>query len=74
MATRIKRPEREEFTITYKKGAYYKLKELAKTLEIPEENLGEVLKKGVKLIDFAKDGKITVEKYGTKFDVDLKKL
>ena len=66
--------KREEYTITYRKGAYYKLKEIARDLDLPEDELGKVLEKGIRLLDFAKDGKVTIEKYGVKLEVDLKKL
>lgn len=66
--------KKDEYTITFKEGALAKLRDLAWSLEVPPEKLGEVLEKGIKILDFAKDGKLIVEKYGTKFEVDLKKL
>lgn len=69
-----KRIKSDEYTITYRKGAYYKLREIARDLDISEHELGKVLEKGMRLLDFAKDGKVIVEKYGVKFEVDLKKL
>ena len=63
-----------EYVVTFRNGALLKLKELAGYLNIPEENLGEVILKGMKLIDTAKDGKIIIEKGKDKFEVDIKRL
>lgn len=63
-----------EFVVTFRNGALEKLKELATTLNIPENELGSVLQKGLKIIDLAKDGKIVLEKDKERFDIDLKRL
>ncbi len=65
---------KEEFTITIKNGALVKLKELASWLEIPEDKLGDILVKGMKVIELAKDGKLIVEKGNERLEIDLKKI
>lgn len=64
----------QEFTITFKNGALEKLKELAKYLGISEDNLGEVLIKGLHIIEIAKDGKLLIEKKKECLTINLKKL
>ncbi len=69
-----KRIREEDYTITFRRGALAKLKDLAWELEIPEERLSEVLEKGIKVLDLSRDGKLYLEKYGVKFEIDLKKI
>lgn len=63
-----------EFVVTFRNGALQKLKALAAELDIPEDQLGEVLQKGIKIIEFAKNGKLVVEKNKERYEVDLKKI
>lgn len=65
--------EMKEFTITFKNGALARLKKVAKDLSISEDNLGEVLTKGIVLIDLAKDGtKVTFKKGKDEYSLDLR--
>ena len=63
-----------EFAVIFKKDALEKLKELALFLGISEAELGNVLIKGLHLIDMAKEGKIFIERKNDCFEVDIKKL
>lgn len=64
----------DKFTVSFKKEALEKLRELAKAIGVPEDNLGEVILKGIKVIDLAKDGKLIIEKADERLEVDLKKV
>jgi len=70
--------EKERFDISFGNGALKKLKELAVYLGVSEEKLGDVLIKGMKIIEVAKDygdGKICLEdKDGKKTIVSVKDL
>lgn len=45
----------ERFDISFGNGALRKIKELALFLSIPDDQLGDVLTKGIKIIDAVKD-------------------
>jgi hypothetical protein len=64
----------DKFTVSFKKEALEKLRELAKAIGVPEDNLGEVILKGIKVLDLAKDGKLIIEKADERLEVDLKKV
>ena len=70
--------EKERFDISFGNGALKKLKELADYLGVSEDKLGDVLVKGMKIIEVAKDygeGKIYLEdKDGKKTVVSVKDL
>ena len=70
--------EKERFDISFGNGALKKLKELANYLGVSEEKLGDVLVKGMKIIEIAKDhgdGKLCLEdKDGKKIIVSVKDL
>jgi len=67
--------KQEEFSVTFRNGALARLKKVARELNIPENNLAEVLKKGVALIDVAKDGNsVTFEKDNQKYVIDIRRL
>lgn len=74
MASKKKRKQEPTFTVNFKDGALTKLKELAQALEIPDDQLGEVLVKGVKVIELAQGGKLIIEKNTERLEVDLKKI
>lgn len=69
-------PEKQpEFTITFKNGALKRIKKIASDLNIPEERLGDVLIKGINLIDVAKEGQvITIKKGKEEYVIDLRIL
>lgn len=67
-------PDNHEFCVIFKKEALAKLKELASFLDIPEEKLGDVLIKGLHVVDMAKEGKIIIETKGERLEIDIKKL
>ena len=65
----------QEFSVTFRNGALEKLKKVATELEIPEERLGDVLIKGLNLIDMAKEGtNVTVKKDKEQYVIDLRRL
>ena len=68
------KPKQEEkYTITFSNGALTKLRELAEFLGT--EQLPEVLLKGMKLLDIAKDNKIVKEAPdGKRYNIDVKEL
>lgn len=64
--------EKERFDVSFGNGALKKLKELAAYLNITEDKLGEVLTKGMKIIDAAKDAgedKIIIESKNGKREI-----
>jgi hypothetical protein len=63
-----------EFGIIFKHEALKKLQELGAWLGIPKDRLGDVLVKGLHIIDLAKDGKLIIEKPKQRLEVDLKEL
>ncbi len=68
----------DRFDVSFGNGALKKLKELGVYLSVPEDKLGEVLIKGMKIIEVAKDygdGKLCIEdKDGKKVLIDVKEL
>jgi hypothetical protein len=62
------------YEITFRNGALKKLKTLAAKLDIPEDNLAEVLARGMKVIEAAEDNKISVKINGEIYIIDLKKI
>lgn len=65
----------EEFKITFRNGALARLRKVADDLKIPEDRLGEVLTKGISLIDIAKEGSVvTIKKGKEEYDIDLRLL
>lgn len=64
----------ESYEITFRNGALKKLKDLAKRLDVPEDNLAQVLTKGMKVIELAEDNKITIRSGGDNYIIDLKKI
>lgn len=73
MDERINEQE-ESYEITFRNGALKKLKSLAKRLDIPEDNLAEVLSRGIKVMELAEDNKLTVKSGGDTYIIDLKKI
>lgn len=70
-------PNEAEFSVTFRNGALARLKKVATDLGLTDsdDNLAEVLKKSVQLVDAAKEGRtITFEKEGKKYVVDLRYL
>ena len=70
--------EKERFDVSFGNGALKKLKELAVYLAVPEDKLGEVLMKGMKIIDAVKDAgedKIIIEsKDGKRETISIRDL
>lgn len=61
--------------IVFANGAYHKLMELAAFFNIPPEQVSQVLIKGIKLIDMARNNKIIIETPdGKRYHVDLREL
>jgi len=64
-----------EFSVTLRNGALDKLKQVASDLGIPEDRMGDVLIKGLSLIDVAKEGTaITIKKGKEEYVIDLRRL
>ncbi len=63
-----------EFVVTFKNGALERLKKAASDLGVSEDNLGDVLIKGLKLIEAAKEGTLTIEKGKERYVIDIKRL
>ncbi|HBH46874.1 MAG: hypothetical protein A2445_05665 [Candidatus Jacksonbacteria bacterium RIFOXYC2_FULL_44_29] len=70
--------EKERFDISFGNGALKKLKELANYLSISEDRLGDILVKGMKIIDAVKDAgedKIIIEtKDGKRETINIRDL
>lgn len=67
--------EEEVFDVTFRNGALKRIKKVASELGISDDNLEEVLKKGIVLMDIAKDGNyITVKKGKDEYLIDLRTL
>ena len=66
--------QEDTYEITFRNGALKKLKDLAKKLDVPEDNLAEVLARGMKVMELADDNKITVKSGGDTYIIDLKKI
>lgn len=66
--------QEDTYEITFRNGALKKLKVLAKKLDINEDNLAEVLTRGMKVIELADDNKVSVKNNGDTYIVDLKKI
>lgn len=64
----------EEYTVRFKGDALQTLKDLAKKLDISEEHLGDVVSKGVKVLQLPDDTTITFKRGGDAYEADLKKL
>ncbi|PWU23391.1 hypothetical protein C5B42_03090 [Candidatus Cerribacteria bacterium 'Amazon FNV 2010 28 9'] len=64
----------DKFVLTFTNGALAKLQELAQEFGVPQERLGDVVAKGLKILDLSKNGKIIIDKTTEKLEVDIKKL
>ncbi|HVI69754.1 MAG TPA: hypothetical protein VM581_04845 [Magnetospirillaceae bacterium] len=73
MDERINEQE-ETYEITFRNGALKRLKAIAEKLDISEDNLAEVLAKGMKVMQLAEDNKVTVKSGGETYVIDLKKI
>ncbi len=63
-----------EFCVVFRHEALDKLKKMAKVLNIPEDKMGNVLVKGLHLIDISQGGKLYVERDKDCMEIDIKKL
>lgn len=66
----------EQYELVFKNGALANLKSLAKRFNVPENDLKQVVSKGIKLLGIVKDAKqLTLEdRNGERFIVDIEKL
>lgn len=73
--TKSKRRTKEEvLKISFSGSALQKIKELALYLNIPQENLSEVLVKGIKILDLSREGKLIIDKEKERLTVDVKRV
>ncbi len=63
-----------EFCVVFRKDALVKLEKLATFLDVPYEKLGDVLVKGLHIIEMAREGKIIIETKKERLEIDVKKL
>ena len=66
----------EQYEIIFKNGALLNLKQLAKAFGVAENELKQVVSKGINLLTLVKDAKSLVleDKNGNRFFIDVKKL
>lgn len=64
----------DEYTITFKNGALTTLRALAQKLEVANDNLDEVITKGLKVLELPEDNKLIFKKGGETYSVDIKQL
>lgn len=76
MATTVRKrvTKKDTFSVSFYGNALLKIKELALSLNIPDDNLTEVLVKGIKIIDLARDGKLIIEKGNERLVIDIKRI
>jgi hypothetical protein len=74
MADETSTNQQDEYTITFKNGALVKIKQLAHKFNIPEDNLDDVIQKGLKALELSDDDKLEFNKGGTKYFIDIKNL
>jgi len=67
-------PDEDTYEITFRNGALKKLRVLAKRLDIPEDNLAEVLARGMKVMELAEDNKVSVKSGKDTYIIDLKRI
>jgi hypothetical protein len=70
--------DEEKYELIFRNGALANLKKLANNLGVPEENLKEVVNKGIKVLTLIKsvDTKTIIleTKQGEKFTLDVEKI
>jgi hypothetical protein len=64
----------DEYVLTFRNGALQKLKDLAKKLNISEDNLDQVVTRGIKVLELPEDNKISFKKDGDTYIADLTKI
>ena len=67
-------PTDDEFNVIFKGEALAKLLELAAYLNIPKNQLGDVLIKGMHIIDLSRDKRLIIESPQKKLEINLKQL
>lgn len=67
-------PEEDAYEITFRNGALKKLRILAERLDIGEDNLAEVLARGMKVMELAEDNKVSIKSGKDTYIIDLKKI
>lgn len=66
--------DREEYQLTFRNGALNRLKELARKLGISEDNLDQVVEKGIKALDLPDDNRLVYKKGGESYFIDIRNL
>ena len=66
--------QEDTYEVTFRNSALKKLKALAQRLDVPEDNLAEVLSKGIKVMELAEDNQVSIKSGGDTYIVDLKKI
>ena len=62
------------YQLTFRNGALARLKELAQKLNIPEDNLDQVVEKGIKALGLPDDDKLRFKKGGETYFIDIRNL
>lgn len=65
---------KDEFTLRFKGGGLEQLRRLAKKYGIDEDNLEEVVLKGLKVLDLPDDTNVTIKRGGDAYIADIKEL
>ena len=66
----------EKYELVFQNGALENLKELATIFNVPENDLGKLVNKGIQILKLTKDKKFFIfeDKDGNRFRVDIGKL
>lgn len=74
--TKTTPPVEEKYELIFKNGALANLKELAGILNVPQDDLKQVVSKSINLLNLAKNAKTLVleDHNGNRYYIDLKKI
>lgn len=64
----------DTYELTFRNGALAKLKELARKLDISEDNLDQVVEKGIKALELPDDNRLVYKKGGESYFIDIRNL
>lgn len=64
----------QEFCVIFRKEALHKLKKMAMELGVTTDKLGDVVMKGLHILNLAEKGKILIEREKDCLEIDINKL